>query len=176
MRVGQRIIFGVAIALVTVAAARYVMAQAGAAAVATPAAATNSADFFTPEKLQAIGQEMLAKAKASPGGSAGETIETYPGHYITITARTKSGGGEFHTHYNDIFVVLDGEGTELTGGSIPDMKMGDDGEGRGTAVVGGTPHKLTKGDVLHINFATPHQAVMEPGKSLILMVIKVHQD
>ena len=177
MRVGQRIILSAAMVLTAVVAARYVMAQSGATAAPIAAAtAASSADYFSPEKLHAIGEEMLAKAKASPGGSAGETIETYPGHYITITARVKSGGGEFHTHYNDIFVVLDGEGTEMTGGSIPDIKFDEAGEGRGAAVVGGTPHKLTKGDVLHINAATPHQAVMEPGKSLVLMVIKVHQD
>jgi quercetin dioxygenase-like cupin family protein len=147
-----------------------------AAALPPFSATTDSAQGFSPEKLRELTDDALAKAKASANGSVTIPVETYPGHYITISARTKSGGGEFHTHYNDIFIVLDGEGTELTGGTIPGVKFDAAEEGRGPAVVGGTPHKLAKGDILHISAGTPHQAIIEPGKYLLMMVIKVHQD
>lgn len=164
--------------------AQYAVAQAAPAAappipaVALPpfSATTNSAQGFSPEKLRDLTDDALAKARASANGSVTIPVETYPGHYITISARTKNGGGEFHTHYNDIFIVLDGEGTELTGGTIPGIKFDAAEEGRGPAVVGGTPHKLAKGDILHISAGTPHQAIIEPGKYLLMMVIKVHQD
>jgi mannose-6-phosphate isomerase-like protein (cupin superfamily) len=179
MKLTQGLAFGLAVTMAMTT--HYAGAQAPAATVPAMAlppfsATTNSAEGFSPEKLRALGDEALAKAKASANGSVTTPVETYPGHYITISARTKNGGGEFHTHYNDIFIVLDGEGTELTGGTIPDIKFDAAGEGRGAAVVGGTPHKLAKGDILHISAATPHQAIIEPGKSLVMMVIKVHQD
>jgi mannose-6-phosphate isomerase-like protein (cupin superfamily) len=176
---------GLALSAVVVMAVTTTVHYAGAQAAAAPArpeaqapftATTNDAQEFSPEKLKQLEDAALAKAKTSANGSVTEPVATYPGHYVTISARTKSGGGEFHPHYNDIMIVLGGEGTELTGGSIPDIKYDASGEGRGAAVVGGTSHHMVPGVILHISAGTPHQAIIEPGKYLLMMVIKVHQD
>jgi mannose-6-phosphate isomerase-like protein (cupin superfamily) len=154
-------------------AVRFSVGQAGQAGGTTAAGGS----YFASADLQAKGEEVSKQAKASPNGSGNLTLEKYPGHFINITARVKSGGAELHQHYNDIFVVLDGEVTEITGGTIPDMKLDTaTGEGHGAAVVGGTEHKLVKGDVLHISANTPHQSIMSPGKTFTAIVIKVHQD
>ncbi len=170
MRVMQRVALGAVAVMAMAAGARYLMAQAAATEP------VHAVDYFSMEKLRAMGADLLVKAKASPGGSASATLQTYPGHYLNLTGRVKSGGGEMHLHQNDVFVVLDGEAIEVTGGSIPDMQVDAAGEGRGAKVVGGTSQKLTKGDVIHITAGTPHQTVVEPGKSFVYFVVKVHQD
>jgi mannose-6-phosphate isomerase-like protein (cupin superfamily) len=137
----------------------------------------HTSDYFSADKVSSGSDALLEKAKNGASGSASVTVKTYPEHFVNLSARVKSGGGEFHTHYNDVFVVLSGEATEITGGTIPDMKLNaDTGEGSGATIVGGTPHKLTAGDVLHISPATPHQTIMEPGKTFTAIVVKVHAE
>jgi mannose-6-phosphate isomerase-like protein (cupin superfamily) len=90
-----------------------------------------------------------------------------------ISARSKSGGAEVHAHFSDFLIVVDGEGTELTGGTVVEPKEGADGETRGLRLEGATSHALHKGDVIHIPAGTPHQAIEAPGQTLTLFVIKV---
>ena len=63
-------------------------------------------------------------------------LERYPGLLTLLTVRTKSGGAEMHANWNDVFVVLDGEATEMTGGTMVDRKEQADGETRGTRLEG----------------------------------------
>jgi mannose-6-phosphate isomerase-like protein (cupin superfamily) len=90
-----------------------------------------------------------------------------------LSARTQSGGGELHKHFADFLIVIDGEGTELTGGTMVDGKEGPNGEVRGTHLEGATPHVLHKGDFIHIPAGTPHQAIEAPGQTITTYVIKV---
>jgi len=157
---------------VAILAVRFSVGQAATTITKGPAA-----DYFASAELQTMAANVLNQAKASPNGSANLTFEKYPGHFINITARTRDGGAELHQHFNDIFVVLDGEVTEVTGGTIPDVKIDPaTGEGHGAKIVGGTEHLLRKGDMLHISANTPHQSLVVPGKTFAAMVIKVHED
>jgi len=118
------------------------------------------------------GKALLEQARAG-SGSAAITLAHYPGHYTMLTARTASGGAEFHAHFADFLFVVAGEGTELTGGTIIDPKEGTNGEIRGTRLEGAVSHVLHKGDVIHIPAGTPHQAIEAPGQSITIYVIKV---
>ena len=144
----------------------------------TPAAAPpviqTQPEVLNFEALAQQGKELLEKAKAG-NGSAGITLANYNGHYTMLTARTQSGGGEQHKHFADFLFVIDGEGTELTGGTLVDAKEGPNGEVRGTRLEGATPHVLHKGDVIHIPAGTPHQAIEAPGQSITIYVIKVQE-
>jgi mannose-6-phosphate isomerase-like protein (cupin superfamily) len=136
-------------------------------------AAAATVDLLTSSDLAAQGLAQLAKAKQSENGSVSITLAKYPGHYTMISARTKSGGAEVHAHFSDFLIVVDGEGTELTGGTVVEPKEGADGETRGLRLEGATSHALHKGDVIHIPAGTPHQAIEAPGQTLTLFVIKV---
>ena len=155
------------------------MTSAGVSQAISPAARTQEsptmADLLMSSDLAMSGADQLAKAKDSPSGSAGATLAKYPGHYTMITARTKSGGAEVHAHYSDFLIVVDGEGTELTGGTVVEPKEGPDGETRGLRLEGATSHPLHKGDIIHITAGTPHQAIEAPGQTLTLFVIKVEK-
>lgn len=126
------------------------------------------------DQLAEQGKALVEKAK-SGSGSAGITLSRYPGHYTMLTARSKSGGAEVHGHFADFLIVVDGEGTELTGGTVVDPKNQPNGEIRGTRLDGATPHVLHKGDIIHIPAGTPHQAIEAPGQTITIFVIKVQE-
>lgn len=132
-------------------------------------------DEMTQAELESRAAELMQQAKASPAGIASVTLKTYPGHYTMLTVRTRSGGAEEHDHADDMFFVLDGEATEVTGGTIENPTSAKPGEIRGTRVVGGTPHVMRKGDIVHISPHTPHQTMVAPGKTFTYYVVKIDQ-
>jgi mannose-6-phosphate isomerase-like protein (cupin superfamily) len=123
-------------------------------------------------ELAERGKALLEKARQG-SGSAGITLAHYPGHYTMLTARSASGGAELHKHFADFLFVVDGEGTELTGGTIVDPREQANGEVRGKRLEGATPHLLHKGDVIHIPAGTPHQSIEAPGQTITIYVVKV---
>jgi hypothetical protein len=131
----------------------------------------NDSDFHSSAWLHEQGDKLLAEARAG-SGSATLQLEKYPGHYTSLTARTKSGGGEMHGMWSDVFVALDGEANVITGGSLVGRKDGPGGESRGTSVEGGTDHVMHKGDVIHISPGVAHQTMVPAGKTFVYFVVK----
>lgn len=125
--------------------------------------------------------ELLERAKhlqemaAAGDGSASETLEKYPHHYAMLAFRRSSGGGELHQHFADIFYILDGHATVVTGGQLVDSKTTAAGEIRGKSVEGGTRQEVRAGDVVHIPAAMPHQMLLNSGDSVTYFVIKVEE-
>ena len=149
-----------------------VLAAGAVVAVGQDAAfSTTPGAFHSDAELRAIGAKLLEKA-AKGSGSATETMEHYPGHFLGLTARTKSGGGEMHARWSDVFTAVDGEAIVLVGGTLEDRKDVEGGESRGTRVIGGTPYTLHKGDVLHISPGVAHQTTVPAGKTFIYFVVK----
>jgi mannose-6-phosphate isomerase-like protein (cupin superfamily) len=150
----------------------------GLLALPLAAPAQNSADPFTQhtrEELKAKGEELLKQAETSPSGSVSITLDKYKDHYTMLAARTKSGGAEFHGRYADIFMIVSGEATEVIGGTMVDRKEKANGEVAGTRLEGGTPHVMHAGDVVHIEAGTPHQTMVDPGKTVVYFVVKIAQ-
>ncbi|HEV2273771.1 MAG TPA: hypothetical protein VGR96_06365 [Acidobacteriaceae bacterium] len=117
----------------------------------------------------------LEAAAAKGDGSASETLEKYPHHYTMLAFRRSSGGGELHQHFADIFYILDGRATVITGGQIVDQKTTAPGEIRGKSVDGGTRQELTAGDVVHIPAGMPHQMLLSGGETITYFVIKAEE-
>ena len=65
---------------------------------------------------------------------------------------------EVHTKDTDVFYVVEGSATFVTGGELVDgaPDKGNVEELRGPSIKGGEPHKLQKGDVIVIPHGTPH--------------------
>ena len=148
------------------------------AAFSLPAAAQQPADAFTGynhDELVAKGHDLLKQAESAPSGSYSVTLDKFKDHFTMLAARTKSGGGEFHGKYADIFVIVEGEATEITGGTLVDRKEKDNGEAAGVRVEGGTPHVMRAGDIVHIAAGTPHQTTVAPGAHVVYFVVKVAQ-
>ena len=125
--------------------------------------------------------ELLERAKhlkelaARADGSASETLEKYPHHYTMLAYRQHSGGGEAHQDFADIFFILDGHATVVTGGSLVDAKTTAPGEMRGKSVDGGSRQELKAGDVVHIPAGMPHQTLVADGETVTYFVVKVEE-
>jgi mannose-6-phosphate isomerase-like protein (cupin superfamily) len=101
--------------------------------------------------------KQMARARE---GSASEILKEYPRHNIQLSVRLRSGIAEFHEHFADLFFVLDGKATLVTGGTIVSPQSAAPGEIRGTMVANGTRQELRAGDVAHIAAGTPHQILL----------------
>ncbi len=124
--------------------------------------------------------ELLERAKhlkelAAEKGNASEKLETYPHHYTMLAFRNRSGGGEAHQNYADVFYILDGRATLITGGEVVDPKSTGPGETLGTSVKGGSRQELKAGDVVHIPASMPHQMVLADGDTVTYFVIKAEE-
>ena len=124
--------------------------------------------------------ELLDRAKhlkdlAAEKGSASETLEKYPHHYTMLAFRNRSGGGEAHQNYADVFYILDGHASLITGGEVVEPKSTGPGETLGASVKGGSRQELKAGDVVHIPASMPHQMVLGEGDTVTYFVIKVEE-
>jgi mannose-6-phosphate isomerase-like protein (cupin superfamily) len=141
-------------------------------AVCVPAQ-TNGIDRISSEQLAARGKALLGEAQKSPEGMALAIMQKSTGHFAELVARVKTGGAEMHDDWDDIFVILDGEATEVTGGTVLDPKNTGPGETRGSRVQGGSSTAIHKGDVVQVSAKTPHQMLVPAGKTVTYYVLKV---
>jgi len=131
-------------------------------------------DHWTPAQLMDRAQHLRQQA-AQADGSASETLEKYPHHYTMLAFRSHSGGGELHENYADLFYILDGTATVVTGGELADRKAAGLGEVRGTAVNGGSRQDIKAGDVVHIPAGMPHQMLLPQGSTITYFVVKIQE-
>ena len=124
--------------------------------------------------------ELLERAKAlqqmaAEKGSASVILEKYPHHYTMLAFRNRNGGGEAHQNFADLFYILDGHATVVTGGEVVEPKTTAPGETLGTSVKGGTQQDVKAGDVVHIPAGMPHQMVVPGGETVTYFVVKVEE-
>ncbi len=117
----------------------------------------------------------LQELAAAGNGSASETLATYPRHFTMLAFRSRSGAGELHQHFADIFTIVDGHATLITGGQLMDPRDTHPGEVAGTSVAGGSAQELHVGDVVHIPAGMPHQMLVAPGDTITYFVVKVEE-
>jgi glc operon protein GlcG len=78
-------------------------------------------------------------------------------NFAVITGkRDKAGSAELHEKDTDVFYIVDGTATYVTGGKMIDSKTTGAGEVRGSGIEGGETRQLSKGDVLIIPAGVPH--------------------
>jgi mannose-6-phosphate isomerase-like protein (cupin superfamily) len=90
--------------------------------------------------------------KVAKGGS----LVTAPDYTVSILTRNKPGQVEVHQKETDIFYIMDGEATFVTGGTMIGGKSTGPNQLRGTEIRGGETHHLATGDVIVIPAGTPH--------------------
>src|SRR5262249_24931280 len=75
---------------------------------------------------------------------------------VSVNKRTGPGQVEVHEKESDIFYVIEGEATFITGGTMIGGKQSRPNQMLGTDIKGGESHHLAKGDVIVIPAGTPH--------------------
>jgi mannose-6-phosphate isomerase-like protein (cupin superfamily) len=136
---------------------------------------TMKPDHWTPAQLLERAKH-LQQLAASGDGSASETLEKYPHHYTMLAFRSRDGGGELHKDYADLFYILEGHATLITGGDVVDAKTTAPGEIRGASVKGGSQQELRAGEVVHIPAGTPHQMLVASGDTVTYFVVKIQEN
>jgi mannose-6-phosphate isomerase-like protein (cupin superfamily) len=91
-------------------------------------------------------------AKVAGGGN----FATTPDYTAGLLKRTAPGQVEIHTKETDIFYVVEGEATFVTGGTMVGGKETQPNQLRGTSIDGGETYHLKKGDAVVVPAGVPH--------------------
>ncbi|HLJ25041.1 MAG TPA: cupin domain-containing protein [Candidatus Acidoferrales bacterium] len=126
--------------------AKLMLLVAGALLGATAA----STGEGVPAAVHYIPHDQVASVMAKGG-----QIVNDPG-LIVLANRKGAAEVEYHEHTNHIFIMVDGEATFVTGGTMVGAKETAPGQMRATSIEGGETHHLSKGDVITIPAKTPH--------------------
>jgi mannose-6-phosphate isomerase-like protein (cupin superfamily) len=119
-------------------------------AFALLAASAASTGEGVPAAVHYISHNQAAAVMAKGG-----PIVSDPG-LVVLANRREAGPIEYHEHTNHIFIVVDGEGTFIAGGTLVGGKETKPGQMTGTSIDGGQTFHLSKGDVITIPAKTPH--------------------
>ena len=117
----------------------------------------------------------LRKMAKHGDGSASETLKEYPQHCAMLSFRSRDGEAEVHERFADLFCVLAGKATLVTGGVVNGARTVAPGETRGTSIEGGARQTLRAGDFVHVPAGTPHQMLVKGEDTITCLVMKVQE-
>ncbi|MGD0630908.1 MAG: hypothetical protein ABR987_16390 [Terracidiphilus sp.] len=117
----------------------------------------------------------LRKLAKHGDGQASETLKEYPQHATMLSFRARDGVAELHEEFADLFYVLDGRATLVTGGTVVGAQTIGPGEIRGTSIEGGIRQELRAGDVAYVPAGVPHQMLVPCDKSFTSFVVKIER-
>ena len=116
---------------------------------------------------------LLDKAKVDAAFAQGMPMLINSSYKIQAGRRvTAPGQVEVHEHDTDIFYIVEGTATIVTGGTTEGAKSTGAGETRGEKITGGTKRRLAKGEVIVIPSGVPHWFT-EVSNPFLYFVIKV---
>jgi mannose-6-phosphate isomerase-like protein (cupin superfamily) len=131
-------------------------------------------DHWSPPILLERAAYLRKLAKAGDG-QASETLKEYPGHATMLSFRSRDGEAELHEKFADIFHVLAGKATLVTGGTILRARTIAPGETRGDRIEGGSRQDLRAGDLAHVPAGLPHQMLVAGEGSFTAFVVKIKE-
>jgi mannose-6-phosphate isomerase-like protein (cupin superfamily) len=108
--------------------------------------------------------ELMAKPGALANGSD---------FAASIARRTAAGQVEVHAKETDIFYIVDGSATFVTGGTMVGGKETRPNQMLGTDITGGQTHQLKKGDFISIPAGIPHWFKEVPSSGVTYYMVKV---
>ena len=123
------------------------------AAVLTITLLLTAAALFSagvPAAVHYIGHDKVSATMAKGGA-----IIEDPGLRV-LANRREAGEAELHEKTNHLFIIVEGEATFVTGGTMVGAKQTAPDERRASKIEGGQTHHLSKGDVITIPAKTPH--------------------
>jgi mannose-6-phosphate isomerase-like protein (cupin superfamily) len=118
------------------------------------------------------GGAMTAKIEGtapSPGGRGG-VIAQDDGWRVHVAERDAAGLAEMHEADTDVWYVLAGGGTLVTGGTLVGASVTGPGEHRAPSIQGGTEHTVAAGDLVTIRPGVPHWVKAVNGRIRYLTV------
>jgi mannose-6-phosphate isomerase-like protein (cupin superfamily) len=111
--------------------------------------------YVSGAELTAIIDKIAADIAAGKPGDGAKLLKSGP--YDThLEYRTAVHGGAIHERDSELFYVLEGSGTLMSGGKLVDPKRANPTNINGSRVEGGTARKVAKGDTFIVPAGTPH--------------------
>ena len=92
---------------------------------------------------------------------------------IVLAQRRGAGEVEVHAKTNHVFIIVEGEATFVTGGSLVSPRNTAPDQIRAASVNGGEMHHLSKGDVITIPAKTPHWFKEVPTKTIAYYAVNL---
>ena len=86
----------------------------------------------------------------------GGTVTRGANYTVMAAQRTAAGEAELHEQDTDVFRIMSGSATFVTGGRLLGGRETEPGETRGSGIDGGETRQLSVGDVIVIEKGTPH--------------------
>ena len=122
----------------------------------SPLPASGVASSANPQSSDAV--KYFSSAEVHAAFEKGSPLINKDGrtYWVTAGKRDKPGQSELHEKDTDVFYVLQGSATFVTGGKMLEPKTTAPGEVRGSGIEGGQTHTLSKDDVIIIPAGVPH--------------------
>jgi mannose-6-phosphate isomerase-like protein (cupin superfamily) len=139
-----------------------------------PRGPKNPVDHWSPAVLLERAAYLRKMAKFGDGSDS-ETLKEYPQHCVRLSFRSRNGVAEVHERIADLFVVLAGAATLVTGGTVCGAHNVAPGETRGDSIEGGMRQELRAGEIVHVPAGTPHQFLVSADKTVTCFVVKIQE-
>lgn len=132
-----------------------------------------TAEVISSEQMAKIQSATTVNAAKSTGGVFPQRLGDYGNHLTMLTTRVVTGDAEQHRDWSDIFVIVSGEATLVSGGKLVNLRSSAPGEERASRITGGVEQPLHMGAVVHISPGVPHQLILPPSSMVTYYVVKV---
>jgi mannose-6-phosphate isomerase-like protein (cupin superfamily) len=132
--------------------------------------AADSAKVWTGAEVKSLADKMAGKKEKVGTASLG----VFGNYQMSVLYRSASGEAELHQTKSDVFYVVSGGCTLVTGGTVSKPRTTQPHEIRGAAVSGGQKRKLGPGDFVTIPAGIPHQLLLDGGGEITYAVVKVN--
>jgi mannose-6-phosphate isomerase-like protein (cupin superfamily) len=108
--------------------------------------------------VRVVGPTDISSALAETGGpNPMSELAQGDGYRLTVRRRTQLDVASKHDRRTEVYHVLDGQATLVTGGALlSPKKIDDQGNSEGTGIDGGTSRVIGKGAVVVIEAGVPH--------------------
>ena len=138
-------------------------------------ARTQGVDYYSASGLQEKAKALGVSAKTQSSTPTVNPLLKYGNDYTLLVYRNSDGQAELHEHESDLYMVVDGEATLVSGGKMLGRTVKSEGEFTGSGISNGDSQSLRKGDVVHISPNIPHQLKVKPGQTFSYFVQKVKE-
>jgi mannose-6-phosphate isomerase-like protein (cupin superfamily) len=135
-----------------------VAALSSAASAQQPATSAASAASSRTMVTAADVAAMLAKAKTERKDQAilAQSLIQLAPYNVSLEYRASVGNAAVHETEAELFYVIDGSATLVTGGKLTNEKRTNAENLTGTGIEGGTSRRVAKGDFVMVPERTPH--------------------